>query len=209
MKAFLTLLAGGVLVWFVFVRETPARWRGIPAPGEPIQKSMNLPAPFAFNHYRVTPLATYEVTAVVLSRERYRFDPAAELSPLDLALGWGPMSIASAINELKISQSGRWYEYTYHGDPPLDPDTIATHSANTHCIPADTTVRRALLGIRRHEQVTLTGYLVEISGPNGMTWRSSLTRDDTGGHACEVMWVTHVEHHPIQVAASQPSHLSN
>jgi hypothetical protein len=31
--------------------------------------------------------------------------------------------------------------------------------------------------------------LVEADGRDGWKWRSSLTRDDTGDGACELMWV--------------------
>jgi hypothetical protein len=102
------------------------------------------------------------------------------------------MSIAGVINELKFSQSGRWYEYSWSSEAPLEPQQIATHSANTHCLPADANIRRQILSIRRHDLVTLDGYLVEVSGPNGYHWRSSLTRDDKNGGACEVMWITSV-----------------
>lgn len=54
-------------------------------------------------------------------------------------------------------------------------------------------MKKQLLAVRRHDLVTLEGYLVEVAGPEGYHWRSSLTRDDTGGHACEVMWVTSVK----------------
>jgi hypothetical protein len=185
---FIALLAG--LGWLYF-HESPASWRGFPASGDPTQTSAVV-APFASGDYRVTPLASYRVTAVVLSRCRYRYDASAPISPIDLALGWGPMSIASVINDLRISQSGRWYEYSWRNEPPLDPSLIATHSANTHCLPANADVRRALLAVKRHDLVTLEGYLVEVNGPGGFRWRSSLTRDDTGGGSCEILWVTAV-----------------
>ena len=114
-----------------------------------------------------------------------------------MALGWGPMSIAGVINELSISQSGRWYEYSYRNDPPLDPTQIARNSANTHCIPANDDVRCQLLDVKRHELVTLSGYLVEVTRADGFRWRSSLTREDTGGGACEIVWITTLEHHPL------------
>lgn len=123
MKAFLACLTLLVAIWIVFIREAPAQWKGIPARAEPQQTDKDLPKPFPHEQYTITPLARYSITAVVLSRDRYRFDPAAKLAPLDLALGWGAMSISSAINELNISQSGRWYEYTWRGDAPLDPQT--------------------------------------------------------------------------------------
>lgn len=191
MKKLVALLLCATAVWFA-LHATPARWGGLPAPHDPIQTTRNLPRAFQHDRYLIKPLATYSITAVVLSRERYRFDPAAELSPVDLALGWGPMSIASVINELGMSQSGRWYGYSWRDDPPLESDAIITHSANTHCLPADENVRRQLLAVRRHDLVTLEGYLVEVNGPDGYHWCSSLRRDDTGGGACEVMWITQI-----------------
>jgi len=191
MKKLIILLLIVAAGWFIF-RDQPANWRGIPAAAEPQQTANNLPKPFLDGKYTITPLARYTVTAVVLSRSRYRLDDGAELAPLDLALGWGSMSIANVINDLSISQSGRWYEYSWHGDPPLDPQAIATHSANTHCLPANSAVKKQLLAVRRHDLVTLEGYLVEISTAGGYHWRSSLSREDTGGGACEVLWVTGV-----------------
>jgi hypothetical protein len=186
--ALVVLVAAG---WLYF-HQTPATWRGMPAAKEPIQLSTKLPAPFVHKGYTIQPLAQYQVSAVVLSRERYRNDRNAELCPIDLALGWGPMSIAKVINNLSISQSGRWYEYRYPGEPPLEPADIVCHSANTHCLPANDEIRSRLLAVKRHEVVSLEGYLVEASAADGWHWRSSLTRTDTGGGACEVLWVTAV-----------------
>lgn len=189
-KSFLFALLA-LAAWF-FWPSPKADWKGIPAAREPVQSEAGLPPAFAHGEHTVTPLARYSVTAVVLGRERYRNDPEADLSPLDLALGWGPMSMAGVINELKFSQSGRWYEYRWPDEPPLEPGRMSVHSANTHCLPADKEVRRALLAVKRHELVTLEGYLVEVTGPEGYRWRSSLTRGDSGARSCEVFWITSV-----------------
>lgn len=191
MKKFLVLLILAVGVWFWW-QEPEATWRGMPAAHDPLQTTARLPAAIRIGDYTVTPLAHYEIKAVVLSRQRYRHDPGAKLSPIDLALGWGPMSVASAINDLKIRQTGRWYHYSWRNEPPLDPDSIVAHSANTHCIPATPEIRRQLLAVKRHDIVTLKGLLVEVNGPNNYRWRSSLSRTDTRGGACEVMWITEV-----------------
>ena len=186
---FFALLAA---VAWLYWHAPAAKWRGMPAAHDPVQTTGKLPAPFPHNGYTITPLARYKINAVVLSRERYFVDQGAALAPVDLALGWGPMSVSSVINDLRISQSARWYEYSFPGEPPLDPGLISTNSANTHCLPADAEVRAQLLAVRRHELVTLEGYLVEVTGPAGYRWRSSLSRTDTRGGACEVMWVTSV-----------------
>jgi len=190
----LLLLACGAWFW---LHEPPAKWHGTPAAREPVQTSTPLPATFQSGDLSITPLANYSITAVVLSRSRYRYDPGAKIAPVDLALGWGPMSIAGVINELSISQSGRWYEYSWHNEPPLDPAQIAKSSANTHCIPANDEIRGQLLAVKRHELVTLIGYLVEVKRSDGFRWRSSLSRDDTGGGACEIVWITTLEHHAL------------
>jgi hypothetical protein len=190
-KKLLFLVLCATAGWFYFY-DSPANWRGIPASREPLQSDSHLPAAFSHGAYTITPLARYTVTAVALERERYRFDHNAGLAPVDLALGWGPMSVASVINDLSISQSGRWYEYHWSGQPPLDPGAIITHSANTHCLPATQELRAKLLSVKRHDLVILEGYLVEVTAADGYHWRSSLSRTDTGGGSCEVLWVTEV-----------------
>lgn len=191
-KKVVAFLIAAALAWFLLRPDPKADWKGMPAAPQPVQVDAGVPPAFQKDDYTITPLARYSVTAVVLARERYRNDREADLSPVDLALGWGPMSLSGVLNELRISQSGRWYEYRWAGEAPLEPAQIALNSANTHCLPADAEVRKLLLAVKRHELVTLEGYLVEVAGPNGFRWRSSLTRGDTGARSCEVFWVTSV-----------------
>jgi hypothetical protein len=197
MKKRILALLLGIAVWFFFIRDAPARWKGVPAPRQPVQTSAGLPAVFRHGEYTIKPLAKYQITAVVLRGERYRFAPLSDLCPLDLALGWGPMSMAYALNELKITQHGRFYFYRWKNESPLEPDQMAKNSANTHCLPADSAIRSQLLAIKRHDLVTLNGYLVEVTDAEGLHWRSSLTRDDTGGGACEILWATGVHRRKI------------
>ena len=139
--------------------------------------------------YRITPLQAFSLEARVLSAERYRFDRQADLSPIDLALGWGPMSDSAVLSEIQISQSGRFY--FWHVDHfPVPRREIETNSANMHMIPATPKIERALKSLRPGQLVKLTGYLVEARAADGWSWRSSLTRDDTGAGACELVWLT-------------------
>jgi hypothetical protein len=201
MKKWLVLVALlAALAWWL--HEPAADWHGLPAPRPPVQDAQNLPPPFAHGEFTVTPLARYALTAVVLGTERYRHDPVAGLAPVDLALGWGPMSAAPAINGLHITQSSRWYEYRWGAEgPPIPSSEIARHSANTHCLPSTPELREKLLAVRRHDLVALGGYLVEITGPRDYRWRSSLTRDDTAGGACEIVWITSLASAPIPLAS--------
>lgn len=135
------------------------------------------------------PLAGFSVEARVLSREDYRRGREADFSPLDLALGWGRMTEDAVLSQLDISQGGRWYRYRWKDAPPIPPAEIVRSSANMHMIPADDAVARALDRIERGQRVRIDGWLVEVNADNGWRWRSSLTREDSGGGACELVYV--------------------
>src|SRR5690606_21681074 len=109
----------------------------------------------------------------------------------DLVLGWGPMSDQAVLDAIDISQGGR--AYTWWTDaPPVALREIERHSANVHILPASDAIEKQVLALRRGELVELSGHLVQIQGDDGWTWRTSLTRDDTGDGACEVFWVEEV-----------------
>jgi len=61
-----------------------------------------------------------------------------------------------------------------------------------HAIPADDKVESQLRKLRPGQVVTLTGYLVDVRGPGGFAWNTSLRRDDAGDGACEIMWIEQV-----------------
>jgi hypothetical protein len=58
-----------------------------------------------------------------------------------------------------------------------------------HMIPADDEIERQLKSIRPGNMVHVKGFLVEATTKEGWRWKSSLTRADTGGGACELILV--------------------
>lgn len=146
-------------------------------------------APFALQAATLTPLAGFSVDARVLSRRDYSNGRESDLSPIDLALGWQRMSDDDVVDALSISQSGRWYRYAWSDTPPIEPREIARSSANMHMIPGNASVAAALDGIRADQRVRIDGWLVEAESADGWRWRSSTTRTDSGGGACEVVYV--------------------
>ena len=139
------------------------------------------------------PLADFEIEARVLSREDYMFDAGASLAPTDLALGWGRMSDSAVIDALEISQSARYFSYRWRSVPPIPPAEIVRSATNLHAIPADAAIGRELARVRVGEVVELRGRLVEASRANGWRWRSSLSREDSGAGACELMLVESID----------------
>lgn len=146
--------------------------------------------PWTYHDFKFTPLATYSIRARVLSREPYWFDSCARISPLDLALGWGPMSDPAVYKQLGISQGMRFYTWHWSGEPPIPSDDIALNSSNNHLIPSTDEIGRKINNFRPGDVILIEGDLVAVDGPNGWTWTSSTSRTDTGGHSCEVIWVT-------------------
>ena len=192
-KAISTLLAIA-LAWFVYRQFTaPVEHPpGMLVVAEPAQRE--LPADektIAHGEFQLKPLARFSVEARVLHRKNYR-DRGAKLSPIDLAIGWGRMSDQEVLDRLTISQSMRFYWYEYQLPPPIPQDEIVRHSTNLHVIPADHAIARACKSLRAGEVIRLEGQLVEASGPDIGTWRSSLRRDDTGKGACELLLVESV-----------------
>jgi len=154
-----------------------------------VQTSQATP-PFRAGYAQVTPLAAFSVAARVLSREDYHMDRQADYAPTDLALGWGPMSAPGLAERLSVTQSGRWYHYEWGREgPPLPPAVISTHSANMHMVPANPEVARALAAVRAEDPVRIDGWLVRIDADEGWHWTSSLSRDDVGEGACELVFV--------------------
>ena len=161
---------------------------GVLAPNDPVQENVDDGPSWEIGEYAVHALARFELDARVLSAERYRLDRESDLAPIDLALGWGPMSANAVLDTLDISQGGRFY-YWSSSEPMIGPGEIQRHSANMHLVPLDPATRATLLDARRGSLVHLKGWLVEAHANDGWKWRSSLTRGDTGNGACELMLV--------------------
>lgn len=162
---------------------------GVMALEAPQQKEIHSPVSHRANKYDITELAEFEIKAKVLSKKNYQFDRGADISPTDLALGWGNMSDERVLEKIKISQSGRFYHWRVDSFP-IPRNEIETHSANMHLIPANDSVKRIIGKIRQGDIIRISGSLVNVMSSNGdWHWNSSLTRNDTGNGACELIWV--------------------
>jgi hypothetical protein len=98
------------------------------------------------------------------------------------------MSDESILKDIKITQSGRFY-YWHVNEFPIPREEIETHSANMHMIPANSQIEKLLKSVRVGQIVTFKGQLVEVKAQDGWHWKSSLTRNDTGAGACELVFV--------------------
>jgi len=163
----------------------------LPVVAAPLQQRLSPVAELPFGQYSLRLLAEFALEARVLARERYRLGREAELSPWDFALGWGRMAEPDIARQFTIRQSGRWY-YWRTEQLPIPQREVEISSANMHLIPANDQVRQALDRVASGSMVRLRGFLVEARGEDGWRWRSSMSREDTGDGACELILVTEV-----------------
>jgi hypothetical protein len=147
---------------------------------------------FRYGDYVLTRRARFEVRARVLSKEPYYLGRSADLSPVDLALGWGVMSDSAVLDRIDISQSGRWYHTRYELPPPVDERLMVASSSNMHMIPARKDVEGLLKKLRVGDIVDIRGFLVDVDHESGWHWRSSMSRTDSGDGACELVYVESV-----------------
>ncbi len=176
------------------------RGEAIDVSGEPHQNA--LPSPekawveFDGKTHLVEKHHRYEIAGEVLSIETYRISFKSEFFDVDLGLIWGPR-IAELKQRYQINQAGRWL--IWRGNGPVSDDErryITAHISNNHLIPAGGR-RNLLKAVRwpgRGDKVRIAGYLVNIKDLSGrVVVASSISRDDTRGGACEVIWVDEIQ----------------
>lgn len=182
------ILIGFLIGWMVWPEKEIKYPPGILVNDDPYQENVVNGTPWEKDDYKITPLADFHLKARVLHLEWYHLDRESDLAPVDLALGWGEMSDQANLDQIDISQGNRWYHWsTKHF--PVSRRIIETKSANMHIIPASDEINDRLDNVIKGDIIELTGYLVFIKGKDGWKWKSSLSRGDTGGGACEVVWV--------------------
>ena len=164
---------------------------------EPYQKKLNYNVENMFvhsgrkNEVIIERLADYKISAVVKSKRYYLFDLSSDVSPMDLILVWGEMDTEDLDSYINYSQSGRWYYYSYDCNSCVDGDYLRKNSANVHIIPKNSDVLKKLIQVHKEDYITLKGYLVSVHFTEN-EWKSSLSRNDSGNGACEIMYVESV-----------------
>ena len=207
----LCVLIGIVLLWLAYRHFTaPIVYPpGVLIASDPEQTDLPNESSIQHGDFQLKPLAHFSIDARLLHAKRYRWDQQSALVPVDLAVGWGRMSDQAVLDQLKISQSMRFYWYEYKLPPPIPQEEIVRHSTNIHIIPENDKIASACESLRGGELIHLEGELVEATGPRIGKWRSSLRRDDTGNGACELLLVekfARLEADSIGTATSPPKH---
>jgi len=146
--------------------------------------------------YIMTPLASYELHGRVAHKKKYRWDWKALIAPFDLAIIWGGLTDEACRKGISYSQSSRWYYFKYKAGFPYGESYILNCSSNSHIVPANDNLYRALYRVREGDEVILKGELIKIDVTKGNAvywWHSSLSRTDLGNGSCEVLYLKQLQ----------------
>jgi hypothetical protein len=183
----LLLLAGAC--WLVMSGRPIKHPPGVLVASPPSQKALPAKDLGEVEGWHLTAVAEYHLRGRVLGTKRYHSPPNSDLVPFDVAVGWNRMSDQAVLDQFSLTMGNRFFFYEWADAPAIPPDEIKCSAANNHVIAANDEVRKLVRGLRVGQIVTMDGYLVNAKGPEGRTWNSSLTRDDTGNGACELFYV--------------------
>ncbi len=195
---FLAVLLAVALLWaaYIYLHRPIIYSPGVLLSSDPEQTSLPESAPtIEHGAFHLKPL-----DARLLHRKIYRWDRQSALAPVDLAVGWGAMSDQAVLDRLNITQSMRFFWYEYRNPPPIPKEEIVCHGTNLHIIPSTAAIASECKSLRIGSLIHLRGELVEATGPDIGTWRSSLSRTDSGNGACELVLVEELS--PLRAEAA-------
>lgn len=171
---------------------------------EPVQEGGDIPAPFDVTQkgyaYTVYPQFDYELWGMVVSSHYAGsfLDYAHEmwkdyLNIKDLCVIWGKNLETGAFRKIKFWSRDFTCYYSW-----ADPETARQFSqsliSNNHLITENDLLRKLVRSVKRGDQVHLRGWLAKYGHKGSKVVRgTSTTRKDTGGQACETVYVTEFE----------------
>ncbi|MEZ5324552.1 MAG: hypothetical protein R3F19_05775 [Verrucomicrobiales bacterium] len=149
--------------------------------------------------YRVQPRFSYDIHGLVVSEHHsdslldiYHRMTGDFLNVCDLAMVWGVNAKSGIYKKGKFHNQDftAWVQY----DDGVAWSTFRMNEfSNNHLLSENASIRSRLQRIQVGDQVRIKGWLAEYFAPPSYHRGTSTTRDDTGGHACETIYVTDVE----------------
>jgi len=148
-------------------------------------------------NYTITPLYAYELHGLVVSHhdarvwwDIYHREWQDYLNTKDLLVIWGKNISSEIYKHIKFSNT------SFFGHARWKSGTTSEIAAkfdyeswsNNHVLPGNPLVAKYIMETNPGDQIYLKGLLVKYDGPN-VQRSSSTTRSDTGGGACETIYI--------------------
>jgi len=165
---------------------------GVVAPDAPVvQALVDAPTALERNAHRMTATARFSGKVRLLSVQRYARDRAAQVSPVDVGVGWGRLSDSAVLRSLDLAQGSR--ELVYQIYDPSVPDTEMQASVlNLHLVPSTAELEARMKELRAGQVVSLSGFVVEVTGPDGWRWQGE-PAEPVRSVPNRVLWVVQLE----------------
>ncbi|MFA6217663.1 MAG: hypothetical protein WDL87_08465 [Candidatus Omnitrophota bacterium] len=150
--------------------------------------------------YDLTPVFEYEINALVVSKLNYKLFGiyrSDSIFPVDLCMIWGDNVLQKLYKNwtLRFSQDCRWCEVEWWGNL----DFKLNEYSNCHLVTNKKSILKKINRIVVGDQLRIKGKLVNIEGalvgkpdrytPRQLSWKSSVSRTDSGAGACEIIYV--------------------
>jgi hypothetical protein len=144
--------------------------------------------------WQFTPLHEYAVTAMVFGISHKLASEFDDVMSADVGLLWGENASGELYRDVKLRVMTDHYEVWWKDGQRFN----LTDAANTHLASCDEAAFKAAKRIKPGDQVRIRGWLVNAraSKEPGETdprkifrWRTSVTRDDKGEGACEILYL--------------------
>ena len=155
----------------------------------------------------VLPLCFYDISAKVVGVRKWRdweeqdCPIHKEIFPVDIGLIWGKVAEGKHSRYIKFyhTPASRFLHCKCKfpsGMDNLSQRYIAQHFSNNHIFPANDTLKWVIKRIKKGDWVKIEGYLIQMSiykdGKKFYVMRSSFSRKDTCGGACESIYVKRI-----------------
>jgi hypothetical protein len=144
--------------------------------------------------YEVAEVASYDLSGLVVSLHHSTWmdnshkDWKDYLNVADLCVVYGDNITTDSYRKVSYSHGDWTCYYSYSGNEGAD---FKNHYfSNNHILVDNASLEKEILSVRKGDQIHLTGFLVNYRNPsNNFSRKTSLTRDDTGDGACEIIYV--------------------
>jgi hypothetical protein len=197
----LILSALAIFLWHEHLRYDIHETVVVPAQPfpEPFQGEIANARAIEINGYHIAPQFRFIETSVVLTTEQFEglafADFISRACPKDISVAWGPaadpeiMKLYETVNTNNRTLQIRWRfprdaVLTEEMKTLLNNRTIPISVGNNHIVCFDPVLRHALRSIKKGDNITLDGYLVDITEElkdgRRFTFKSSIRRDDVG-----------------------------
>jgi hypothetical protein len=169
---------------------------------EPVQTDISRPK-FVLAHrgssYDIYPKAEYLIKGVVVTHNNISgiadiYHTSKSVDVKDLCLVWGE-SLFSGIYKKLTYWSEPWTCNVAFKDREVARQFDPAQFSNNHLLPKNEAIGAKINAIHVADQVSIKGLLIDYCpmGEPDMMRKTSLTRDDTGNGACEVLYVEDIQ----------------